>query len=388
MPPVLQGSRRGLARHARAVAATANVLTDEDLLKLVLDNHGLYASRFACVSKQWKRAAEAVKLSGRTLETAPHVSCGGSWLGDLSFEVEQEDDDGAMVGPWATSISALPDNSLLVADSNNYRVLMLTPDGVRLREFPATGLPNTVAGCRGVIYYAPLVSQQRDTVLFRRLRLSDGEELPSLPLPAQYRDYLTRREFDLVVAPDLNRLFVLRFLQPDVDPGSIDVYDLDTLTLSFTFGSFPTDVVCLAYSASRPSLFVASELGRIRVYNPATGTLIRAFGSSGRDPGSFHTLTGIAVTKDRLFTAEDRGVDFVGRVQVLTHDGLPLQVLPINTCGGPIGICASSHFVHVLCLVDYTREELLNVDQDYDQGQELKDLGHEMRSLVGFKIRA
>ena len=62
-----------------AASATTNVITDDDMLKLILDNAGLLACRHARVSKQWKRAAEAVKLSGQTLESEPHVSCGGVW---------------------------------------------------------------------------------------------------------------------------------------------------------------------------------------------------------------------------------------------------------------------------------------------------------------------
>ena len=73
-------------------------------------------------------------------------------------------------------------------------------------------------------------------------------------------------------------------------------------------------------------------------------------------------------------------VDYVGRVQVLTLEGLPLQVLPINTCGGPMSICVSSHFVHVLCLVDSSRRALLNFEGNKE------DLGHPMHSLVGFNM--
>ena len=51
-----------------AASAVTNVTTDDDLLKLILDNAGLLACRHARVSKQWKRAAEAVKLSGQTLD--------------------------------------------------------------------------------------------------------------------------------------------------------------------------------------------------------------------------------------------------------------------------------------------------------------------------------
>ena len=218
MPRVLLSPRKELMRNA--AAAAANVLTDDDLLKLILENHGLCASCFARVCKQWQRAAAAVKLSGQTLETEPRVSCGGCWPGAFHPEGDGEVDGGAMVGPWATSIVALPSNTLLVSDCNNHRVLLVGPAGKRLREFPTPGdYPVVVAGSRGVIYYTTLLSRQQDTVLCRRLRLSDGEELPYLPLPAQHRDYPHRRKFDFVVAPDLNRLFMLRYLQPDVDPA-------------------------------------------------------------------------------------------------------------------------------------------------------------------------
>ena len=152
--------------------------------------------------------------------------------------------------------------------------------------------------------------------------------------------------------------------------------------------------MCLAFGSSRPSLFVASlNSGRISVFDK-TGAFLRVFGSAGRAPGSFTKLQGIAVAGDRLFTAEHRGVDFVGRVQVLTLEGVPLQVLPGHTCGGPLSICASAQFVHVLCKVDEEREELLHI-RDYDSdGEELlfeeeqEDFGHPMHSLVGFRIRA
>ena len=147
-------------------------------------------------------------------------------------------------------------------------------------------------------------------------------------------------------------------------------------------------VNAIAYGSDIPSLFVANIAGRISVYDP-DGTFLRAFGSPGRGPGQFTDLVDIAPQGDRLFTAEDRGVDFVGRVQVLTLDGVPLQVLPINTCGGPRSLCASAQYVHVLCMVDFNAEALLNsYANDLNVDDEFVDLGHPMHSLVGFKIRA
>ena len=135
MPRVLLSPRKELMRNA--AAAAANALTDDDLLKLILENHGLYASRFARVCKQWKRAAEAVKLSGQTLEPEPHVSCGGGFNpDDEGEEGEEAFDEGAFMAQFAGGISALPDNNLLVVDTNACRILKLTPLGERLVEYP------------------------------------------------------------------------------------------------------------------------------------------------------------------------------------------------------------------------------------------------------------
>ena len=117
------------------------------------------------------------------------------------------------------------------------------------------------------------------------------------------------------------------------------------------------------------------------------------FGSAGRAPGSFTKLQGIAVAGDRLFTAEHRGVDFVGRVQVLTLEGVPAAGASCS-CGGPLSICASAQFVHVLCKVDEERDELLHI-RDYDSdGEELlfeeeqEDFGHPMHSSSASGSRA
>ena len=376
-----------------AAAVATNVLTNDDLLTHILEQRGLHASRHALVCKQWKRAAAAAKLSGQTLEPEPHVSCGGGFNpDDEGEEGEEAFDEGAFMAQFAGGISALPDNNLLVVDTNACRILKLTPLGERLVEYPVpAAYPVTAAALGDVMYYSCPMGGANEFAC-GRFRISDGEELPPLPVPEQYLDIARRGMCDFVVAPDLNRLFMLRFLQPETSgyaghPGSIDVYDLDTLTMSFSFGAFPPDTTSLAYGSSQPSLFVGSKSGRISVYSP-DGSFLRAFGSPGRKPGSFLKLTGIAVSTNRLFTAEERGVDFVGRVQVLTLDGLPLQVLPINTCGSPTAICVSGQYVHVVCGVADSREALLCERLWLWQEKEQWDLGHPMHSLVGFKIRA
>ena len=130
------------------------------------------------VCKQWKRAAAAVKLSGQTLETEPHVSCGGySWIAD-GYDDEDEDYDAAM-GPCASTISALPDNNLLVADTNNGRILMLTPDGERLYELFVPG--EYPARLALVVKYCTSRTRQdcRPARTCRRTRSADDSDCPT-----------------------------------------------------------------------------------------------------------------------------------------------------------------------------------------------------------------
>lgn len=64
------------------------------------------------------------------------------------------------------------------------------------------------------------------------------------------------------------------------------------------------------------------------------GEYIRQIGRAGRAPGCFHLPTDVASLGRIVFVAERR------RVQVLTSEGIPLQVIMPPTCGSLHGISA------------------------------------------------
>jgi hypothetical protein len=80
---------------------------------------------------------------------------------------------------------------------------------------------------------------------------------------------------------------------------------------------------------------------RLALWRLCDGTVWRHLGSHGTEPGQFSNPLAVAVTSAGALVVSDRvGDDYpVGRVQVLTVDGIVLCVLnPAVTAGvGPLG---------------------------------------------------
>jgi len=91
-------------------------------------------------------------------------------------------------------------------------------------------------------------------------------------------------------------------------------------------------------AAHDDEIFVADTWNhRISVFELATGKWLRSFGSRGDQPGQFTYPTGITIAQGgRLYVTERTGK----RVQMLTLDGDPLQVLPAPCGGWLYGVCA------------------------------------------------
>lgn len=73
--------------------------------------------------------------------------------------------------------------------------------------------------------------------------------------------------------------------------------------------------------------------------------LIRLFGTEGGAPGQFRGPFGVCVSTcgTLLHVAEAAGA----RLQTLTTEGVPLQVLPLPGCSYPFGVCATASRVVV-----------------------------------------
>ena len=96
-------------------------------------------------------------------------------------------------------------------------------------------------------------------------------------------------------------------------------------------------------ATTEDEVFVVDGHGqRIQVFN-LQGEFVRTFGSWGTEPGQFDGPRGIAVANGHLYVAElGTALGGGGRVQELSLDGRPLQVLE-SPAGSPLyGVCVVS----------------------------------------------
>ena len=96
-------------------------------------------------------------------------------------------------------------------------------------------------------------------------------------------------------------------------------------------------------ASTEDEVFVVDGHGqRIQVFN-LQGGFVRTFGSWGTEPGQFDGPRGIAVANGHLYVAElGTALGGGGRVQELSLDGRPLQVLE-SPAGSPLyGVCVVS----------------------------------------------
>ena len=72
----------------------------------------------------------------------------------------------------------------------------------------------------------------------------------------------------------------------------------------------------------------------------------RAIGGEGDAPGQFRSPVGVAVARGMLVVSEQNG-----RMQVLTVEGVPVQVLELDVFAGPMGLCVDEEHQHA-CVTD------------------------------------
>ena len=102
-------------------------------------------------------------------------------------------------------------------------------------------------------------------------------------------------------------------------------------------------------------VFVADTWNhRVSIFDRRDGSFLRTFGERGSAPGKFNYPCGIETAHGRVYVTERTGK----RVQSLSFEGEPLQVLPAPCDGWLYGICAdgdrlwvtssNQHCVHLL----------------------------------------
>jgi DNA-binding beta-propeller fold protein YncE len=226
---------------------------------------------------------------------------------------------GRFEGPFG--IRCAPDGNLYVADDLAHQIVVLAPDGSRIRTLGRRGrrpgelaYPDSLAfSAEGEILVADTGNNRvqawaRDGGFRRMFRRRIGWFGPSLETPR-----------DLVIGPS-GRVFVANF-----GGDSIMVFDASGTALYVIGrrGAAEGELdgpVQLAMDASQRLYVADSRNHRIQVF-ALGGQFIRAFGRAGSAPGEFRRPHGLAFdASGRLYVADRDN----HRIQILDADGAPL----------------------------------------------------------------
>ena len=386
-------------------SAVDEVLSDADLLVCIMSKIGLEALAAAPTCRAWSCAAREVEKAGSALQL--HHSFGGFYDAYHEDEEFTGADDDASTHRYAYGLSVTRDGNITVLDQNNARVILLAPDGLRLRTLYLPHISSMTVGAENTVYYTSGLNQ----CSIYRMVLKEGNVFEPLGDGRAVASFLDYRELEY--AADIDVLFVVA-RQLDMPGGSSFIKALDGSDLSHKFDVGDqlqgTELMhTLAYSLERSTLFVPTEDGHIHLFDMSSKQTFQTIGKrSCATITGFKDLNDIAVCGTRLFTVEARGPSRRGRLSMLTLDGVPLQVLHVHAIGSPYSVCATKDFVHVLCNVDATKDDLLHLGgqrtyaDDYardhggrdpplqewhESSKDWDDLGDDMHSFVSFRVR-
>ena len=204
-------------------------------------------------------------------------------------------------------IAALPDGELCVADTQNHRLVILTPEG-QPRAFlhggegrDALRLPRGIAADATALFVTEIGGSR-----MRKLRLPEefrvagaetprGSHLGGMSLDATHGTSAGALTFPQGITYDAGELFVC-----DCEEHTIFVYDALTLQFKRSFGgpgdaegelSFPYACVVVGREV------IVADVGnhRLSSFSRLSGAFIRCIGSEGESPGQFRGPRGVAV---------------------------------------------------------------------------------------------
>mmetsp|Transcript_41715 Transcript_41715/g.91592 ORF Transcript_41715/g.91592 Transcript_41715/m.91592 type:complete len:289 (+) Transcript_41715:292-1158(+) len=240
--------------------------------------------------------------------------------------------------------------NVLVADSGNDRLQLLDSEGKHIRTLLGSqpGHPTGLASDGTHIWVADSAN-----CTVQKIQLSDGK-----PVLRVGTYGVGKGQFN---APEGLALAKGRLFVADEGNNRIVVLDASSLDWLFSFGesgdapaqfSNPVGLTVLD-----DELYVRDTNNhRIQAFS-LEGTFLRTFGSEGTGPGQFTMPTGMAAIGNNKLLVAEAGA---GRVQVLSKEGVPLQVAQLPAAGRLYGMCVDEaaqrayvadygkHQVHVL----------------------------------------
>jgi len=294
-----------------------------------------------------------------------------SWKRQQPNRSEQDRDDGSRLHPitsfgaWGRADGCLNsprfllpvEGGVLVADSGNDRLQVFTADGTHVRTILGSR-PGHPTGLATDGTHAWVADSSNCSVA--KIVLKDGALVTRT---GSYGSGVGEFSAPEGLALAHGVLFV-------ADEGNCRVAMLDAASLAWR-GAFGTRGVgpgqllkpvglTVVDNGDRLELFVRdTQNHRVQVFDVSganapgvCGTFVRAFGERGDAPAQFQQPSGMAVDPLGRILVSEAGA---GRVQMLTLQGAPLQVLRLPTAGKLYGMCVSGTRVFV---ADYERHQV------------------------------
>jgi len=324
-----------LAADMEMADADETPLMNPDVLSALFDSLRLqHFLPVASVCHLWANSARAKALELRILRY--QRSLGGDEGAD-----EGADEGGAILS-HPTQVLLLPTGEVVVSESATSKLLLLSAEGVLLSEHGGRGrgpsdvhYPQGLASDGTHLYVA---DGQNARVVSRQL--PDMQPIGSSDDTAVDDERVLRRPDGLVVAG--GRLYI-----SDKAAHCIAVFTLPEMRYELSFGSRGSgdgelcDPSGLALLSAKAEIVVADVSNhRLQCFS-LVGEYTRQIGRSGRAPGCFHLPTGVETVGgdagggDAVLVVAERR-----RIQVLTLEGVPLQVVTPPLCGSLHGVSA------------------------------------------------
>ena len=310
------------------------------LLVTIESAHGIDAlEEVAAVCQSWSKGVQLCQQ----IDTDPEQRFGELRSGDKPLRFDRP--HGAVF---------LPNGEICVADCDNFRLQIVTRDGVYVKDVRLSGgtsCPTGVAIDSSFFYViehgAHVLSKLKQTT-------SSGTRLCTAGGWGG-GDGQLRHPWGVALAR--GRVYV-----SDGGNDRINVYDTDQLLFLFSFASRGCGHGELrgprGVAASESELFVAdSQNHRVQVYSLDDGSFVRTVGGGESSSlGRFKQPSGLTVRNGRLYVTEGAGE----RMQVMGLDGQPMQAVSLGA--GPLsGICADDEHVCVTALEGSAAISLLSL---------------------------
>ena len=396
----IEDKRLACAKRLAALEALVSneVTTDADLVTTILMHSGRDALKFGAVCKLWLSCAQSVKARCAVLEH--EVSKGRfketDWGDDSDSESECDESELRCYAGGGGLASNAAD--LVFVDPNGHALILLTPGGEVARVLAEAhddvpiAYPCHAAADPGYVYHAEAAGQMSFApALVSKWDITTGELVCQSTTGDGEKDITGMRIVSNLVVVDDRLLVSIRHRSETVNSPAYDGVVLEYGTADLVLVGEFCRVSARRIAACDGKLFVLAEerapfstalnIVRVATYCVKSRELMSSFRTTQ------HAYM-IAAQHDLLFIGTYRRPHERGTIQVLLHDGTPVQTITVPTTGGPNDLCIAHGKLYCSCQVEASEEELCVMMDDDGDPLPFTSLGgeEEMHGLSIFRI--